>query len=487
MALLNKTYIYQSGLAYFMQKSPLPCIFVIFGATGDLTHKKLMPALYMLKKKKLLPNNFCIVAVARKEKTHDDFRKDIFNFIRDKQIWKEFSSMLYYYRQDFNDDSFSGLKVFLAKLDRNYNTMGNRIFYLATLPIHFDSIVKNMKKAHFFDKSTYRIMIEKPFGHDLDSAKTLNKQLCSVFKEDQIYRTDHYLGKEAVQNLFALRFANKIFDAVWNSEHIANIQITVAENIGVETRGSYYDKYGAIKDMVQNHLLQILSLIAMELPKEFTAKEIKNQKVRVLKSVKFRDLERSIVLGQYSGKHGYLTEQGVNQDSKTETFASLRFYISNKRWKNIPFYLRTGKQLKSKISEVVIHFKKMNIFEKQVFPNVLVIRLHPEEGIDLGFNIKEPGNAFEIKRVDMKFCHKCLFGINTPEAYEKLLYDALLGDATLFTGWDEVMASWKIIDPIFHYTEKLSPIPYEIGTWGPEESSELLAKDNFHWRDTSDL
>jgi glucose-6-phosphate 1-dehydrogenase len=339
-----------------------------------------------------------------------------------------------------------------------------------------------MKKYGYINRSSpkkYKIIIEKPFGNNLPTAKLLNRQLCSVFKEDEIYRIDHYLGKESVQNLFALRFANKLFESGWNSKNIENIQITVSEKLGVERRGEYYDRYGALKDMVQNHLLQILTLISMEPPKSFTAKEIKAEKVKVLKAISFPT--KSIVFGQYvKGRSGtdYRNEPEVNPSSRTETYVALKAMINNKRWKNMPFYLRTGKNLNKKFTEIIVNYKSSNI---DVMPNVLIIRLQPEEGILLKFNIKEPGNKFEIKEVNMDFCHECMFRMNSPEAYEKLLYDTLLGDTTLFTRWDEAEYAWKLIDPIAKNWKNKRPFSYRTGSFGPKEADKILEKGH-KWR-----
>lgn len=467
--------------------------FVIFGATGDLTHRKLIPALYKLHLKNNLPKDFAIIAVARREKTHDEFReealKSLAQYVKNVDLEKanELMSILYYFKNNFDTDNYQGLKDYLDELDIKHGTKGNRIFYLATLPDHFEVITNNLLVHNFLnrkDDKKYRLIIEKPFGNDLDSAAKLNKIITKVFREEEIFRIDHYLGKETVQNLFALRFANQIFMPIWNSESIDNIQITVAESIGVGTRAGFYDKYGAIKDMLQNHIMQILSLIAMEEPKAFTTQEIKDKKVQVMKAMSAKD----VVFAQYiHGKNvPYVEEPGVSEGSRTETFAALKLFINNNRWRGTPVYLRTGKCLKEKISEIVIYFKptKTNIFSQEVKPNVLIIKLQPDESISLRFNAKMPGNEFKMDRVSMDFCYDCLFDMNTPEAYEKLLYDAFLGDSSLFTRWDEVQALWKIIDPITKYM-KLHPdklLYYPSGSWGPKQADELLTLNGHHWR-----
>ncbi len=471
-----------------------PFIFIIFGATGDLTNRKLLPAMYRLKEKNLLPKEFSLVGIARRDKSNDDFRQDAKQAIKksvkkfNEEVWGNFSSSIYYFRNDFeNEESCDGIKEFMDDLDKKYGSKGNRIFYLATKPEHFTNILGSLKTHGVINRKEdrkYRIIIEKPFGNDLTSAKELNKELSTLFDESEIFRIDHFLGKEAVQNLFAFRFANKIFESVWDTEHIENIQITVAESLGVETRGGYYDNYGATKDMIQNHLLQILSIVAMEPPKSFTTKEIKKEKVNALKKIIFSG---DAVFGQYvKGKTGnnYTDESGVKKYSKTETYAAMKLEIKNKRWEKTPFYLRTGKYLSRKASEVVVYFRQVsqNIF-KDAKQNVLVVRLQPDEGIYVRFNAKEPGSEFKIQEVSMDFCHECLFGINTPEAYEKLLQDVFNGDSTLFTRWDEVEQAWKIIDPIIKNKEKQELLKYTCGTWGPVASDKMLKKYGHHWRE----
>ncbi|MBN2368524.1 glucose-6-phosphate dehydrogenase [Candidatus Woesearchaeota archaeon] len=484
-------------------KKPDPAILVIFGATGDLTHRKLMPAICNLIRKGIFPEHFAIVAVARRDKSNEEYRWDVRQSVKkynrqfNENSWNKLSSHLYYYRKDFDkEDSYASLKDFLAELDKKHSTKGNRIFYLSTLPNHFSPIVNNLKKYKFISrrqKKVNRIIIEKPFGDDLKSARHLNKKLSELFREDEIFRIDHYLGKETVQNLFALRFANRLFSSVWNTQNIDNIQISVTENLGVGTRGGYYDNYGALKDMVQNHLLQILSIVAMEPPISFDTQEIKDEKVRVLKSIRSMSTEQikeNVVFGQYKrGETGvdYTDESGVASDSRTETYVAMRLKINNERWVNTPFYLRTGKSLKRKASEVVIYFKdtEFKVFSEGQKQNVLVIRLQPDEGIYFRFNAKKPGNDFKMQEVSMDFCHDCLFGINTPEAYEKLLMDIFKGDTTLFTRWDEVENSWKIIDPISEYWQNSGRAPekYKKGTWGPEASNILVSKEKHRWRE----
>jgi len=482
----------------------IPSLFVIFGATGDLTHRKLLPALYNLMSKKLLPKKFAIVAIGRRDKKNDEYRIDAQESLKKytksfkEDIWNELKELISYFKLDLDtEDDYENLNKYFNELDKKYHTKGNRIFYLATSPVHFSPIVNNLKKYNFVKRdngNTYKIVVEKPFGSNLESAKELNETLCRVFREEELYRIDHYLGKEAVQNLFALRFANRIFNSVWCSEQIKNVQITVSESIGVGTRGGYYDKSGAVRDMVQNHILQILSLVAMETPKSFESDDIKKEKVKVLKTLKpfsKEEVKENVIFGQYKdGKEkAYRKENGVDKNSRTDTYVAMKLKVNNNRWKNTPFYIRTGKGLKKKTTEVVIYFKEptQKVFHKmpQMKPNILVIRLQPNEGIYLRLNSKKPGNDFEMQRVSMDFCQDCLFDINTPEAYEKLMHDLLLGDSTLFTRWDEVELAWQIVDPITKYWENSNkePLFYEFGSDGPKEISRLIEDKEDHWRD----
>ncbi|MEM3373853.1 MAG: glucose-6-phosphate dehydrogenase [Candidatus Woesearchaeota archaeon] len=448
-----------------MQK-PIDTLFIIFGSTGDLTHRKLMPALYYLESKKLLPENFAIIGIARKEKTTDEYRNEVKESIKKytkhhkEEIINRLTNKIYYFKNDFDtEQDYNELKKLLSDLDIKHNTKGNRIFYLATKPEHFENIIKNLKLNECIKKDkVHRIIIEKPFGHDLKSAQNLNKILNQLFSENSIYRIDHYLGKETVQNLLALRYSNRIFEKLWSNKDIEEIQISVLENIGIENRGNYYDNYGSLKDMIQNHLLQLVSLVTME-NRSNNIKDIKKAKIEILKKVKIK----KIILGQYIG---YLEEKDVKKNSKTDTYSALKIEINNKRWKNVPIFIRTGKYLKRKASEIVIIFKKGK--NKEAENNILRIRIQPDEGIHLQFNAKNPGNEFKLIPVSMDFCHECLFPLNTPEAYEKLIYDALVGDKTLFTSWEEVKYSWKIIDKITKKPKKI--YLYEKFSWGPHQA-----------------
>ncbi|MEM2131119.1 MAG: glucose-6-phosphate dehydrogenase, partial [Candidatus Woesearchaeota archaeon] len=402
---------------------------------------------------------------ARKDKTNQDYRNEIkesikkFTKYNKEEIITKLLNRIYYFKNDFDTEKdYSKLKNFLYELDLNYNTKGNRIFYLATKPEHFENIIKNLKENQCIKKEQKnKIIIEKPFGYDLKSAEKLNNILKQLFSEESIYRIDHYLGKETVQNLLALRYSNRIFESLWSNKDIKEIQISVLENIGIENRGNYYDNYGSLKDMFQNHLLQLVSLVAMNNKKNKT-EHIKKAKIDVLKKIKIK----KIVLGQYNG---YLNEKDIKKKSITDTFSAIKLEINNKRWKNVPFFIRTGKNLKRKASEIVIIFKKSKNNDAE--NNILRIRIQPDEGIHLQFNAKNPGNEFKLIPVSMDFCHECLFPLNTPEAYEKLIYDALVEDKTLFTSWEEVKQSWKIIDKIKKIKK---PFIYEKNTWGPKEA-----------------
>ena len=485
-------------------KLPKSSTLVVFGATGDLTHRKLLPAIYKLHQNNNFPECFSFVAVARRDKDTEEFRNDakisLQKYIKkpNSKIIDQILEKIFYYRTNFDtNEGYAGLNNFLDGIDKKSCTKSNRIFYMATQPKHFGPIVSNLKKYNIVDRSKKRgnrIVIEKPFGYDTKSANKLNKIISTTFIEEEIFRIDHYLGKESVQNLFALRFANRMFEPVWNNEHIENIQIVASESLGVGTRAGYYDKSGALRDMVQNHLMQLLSLVAMEPPIDFSNENIKNEKVKVLRSIKTfseKEIKENVVFGQYKlGKSGidYTNEFGVDKKSRTETYVAMKLCIKNKRWDGVPFYLKTGKNLKNKSTEIVIYFKnelnKVFSHLPNYKPNVLVIRLQPNEGIYLRFNIKEPGNEFNIQRVSMDFCHDCLFGSGTPEAYEKLIYHMFIDDSTLFTRWDEVKEAWRIIDPIEKYWNKSTKKPtyYESGTWGPIESEKLLQKKYHHWR-----
>ena len=483
------------------------CILSIFGATGDLTHRKLLPALYFLEKERHLKKGFKVVCIARKPKTHNEFRKEVAesikNFSRIKvndDVLNRFLSRIYYHQLEFsNSENYSRLKKFLEYISGDICSRCEKIFYLAVPSQLFSIVINNLKKYGLAkrkssSKAYNRVMFEKPFGHDLNSAKKLNKAITSVFDEKQIYRIDHYMAKELVQNLLVLRFANSIFEPLWNRKYIDHVQITVAETLGVESRASYYDNAGALRDVMQNHMMQLLTLVAMEAPKSFNADDVRDKKIKVLKSIKkFSEskVKKIAVMGQYvkgtiDGKEtvSYKDEQGMRKNSTTETYMALKLELNSSMWRGVPFYLRTGKRLKERTTEIVIVYKKApsGLFSKlNPNSNMLIVRVQPYEGITLQFNAKVPGKKVTIDSVDMDFCHECKFGPNSPEAYERLLYDVTIGDQTLFTGWHEVENAWKIFYVLMEAFKGAKPFEYKAGTWGPEEADRLIEKDGREW------
>ncbi|MBI2134715.1 glucose-6-phosphate dehydrogenase [Candidatus Woesearchaeota archaeon] len=480
-----------------------PHTLVIFGATGDLTHRKLLPALYFLEHHMSLPKGFSIICAARRSKADAEYRNEAEKSIRqfsrikvDDSCLRKLLSRIHYHQLEFND---AGHYTSLAEyMDKKRITRGGIIFYLATPPIFFDATIKNLalaKLAGISKKfSSNRVVFEKPFGNNFETAKNLNNEIRKAFHEKQIFRIDHYLAKELVQNLIVMRFANSIFEPMWNTNHIDHVQITVAETLGIEGRGSYYDKNGSLRDVVQNHLMQLLCLTAMECPKSLSADDIRDEKVKVLKAVaKSGNLRKESVKGQYisgiqDGKKviAYRSEQDVRKNSATSTYFAIKFRIKNKKWKNVPFYVRTGKHLKDRATEIIINYKKplSRLFMAKDYSlenNQLIIRVQPEEGIILRFNAKIPGNKILIDQVSMDFCHECKFGPNTAESYERLLYDIMRNDQTLFTRWDEVENSWKIIDGVRDAWHNIEPYFYEPGTWGPKEADLFIEKDGRKW------
>jgi len=466
-------------------------VLVIFGATGDLSHRKLLPALYFLEYERKLDKDFSIVFVARRPMTDEEFRKEAILSIKKfsklkikKDILNKISKRIRYFNLEFNQKD--------RYIDLRKKISGKCIFYLATSPEFFSVIVKNLSAAEL-SKSNY-VVFEKPFGENLGSAKKLNSDIRKVFKEEQIYRIDHYLAKELVQNLLVMRFGNSIFEPLWNTQYIDHIQITLAETLGVETRGEYYDNNGALKDVVQNHIMQLLCLTAMESPRSLKADDIRDEKVKVLKSIlKIKNILKESVKGQYSsgkidGKNvvSYRDEKGIEPYSTTSSYFAIKFCVNNKKWKNVPFYIRTGKRLKDRATEISIIYKQPinKLFKDQGYHlknNILTVRVQPDEGISFKFNVKVPGNKVLIDSVDMDFCHECKFGPGSAEAYEKLLLDVMLGDQTLFTRWDEVEHSWKIIDSIRDTWHDVQPKFYKPGTWGPEEADKFMREDGRAW------
>ncbi len=491
--------------------APPPCAFVLYGATGDLTHRKIIPALYSLSTQNLLPKNFVIIAFARRDKTDDDFRKDMQAAIKEfapklpseGAEWDKFANSLFYLKSSFDDvEGYKRLAERLTQLDQERDLGGNHLFYLATPPDNFSMIIQKLGEAGLNkprrEGGWSRIIIEKPFGIDLDSARALNKELGGVFAENQVFRIDHYLGKETVQNILVLRFANQIFEPLFNKNYIDHVQITVAESIGLEGRGGYFEHAGITRDIVQNHALQVLTLIAMEPPVALTADAIRDEKVKVLKAIRpFTpdDVANYTVRGQYGpgtmqGKDkteavpGYREEEGVAPESTTDTYSAFRFDIENWRWSGVPFYVQAGKRMPKRVTEVKIFFKSVPevLFARMAYaniqPNTLTLRIQPDEGASMEISSKVPGPEMHIQSVQMNFQYGAAFNVPIRDAYERLIIDAIRGDAALFTRNDEVEAAWGIITPIMDAWRDLScPLfpNYAAGTWGPAAAANLLA------------
>lgn len=492
------------------KKHPRAAVFVIFGASGDLTWRKLIPALFNLYLDGKMPEPFRVLGIDRSElsdaKFYDHLREGVDRFSRrgksESRAWEAFAQNLRYLKADMTEDAtYHGLAEKLASRDRDWDTQADHIFYLAVPPGMIETITGHLAKAKLSrNRERSRVVIEKPFGRDLASAKQLNDHLASALRESQLFRIDHYLGKETVQNILAFRFGNSMFEPIWNRRHIDHVQVTVAEQVGVAHRGGYYDRAGALRDMIQNHLLQILCLIAMEAPVTFDSDEVRNKKVDVLHAIRPilpEQVHQMAARGQYGagwieGEHlpAYRSEPDVDQRSATETFAAVKFYVDNWRWQGVPFYLRTGKRLPVRTSEVVIQFRPV---PHQTFPaaalldwrpNRLLIAIQPEEGILLRFGVKQPGSSMRLSPVMMQFYYREAFKTKPPEAYETLLLDVMRGDATLFMRADQSEAAWSVIAPILEVWEniKSNAFPnYPAGSWGPEEADILIARDGNTW------
>ncbi len=488
-----------------------PCVFVIFGASGDLTKRLLMPAIYNLACDGLLPQNFAIVGTAKTDLNHESFREQMSKDIRqfttrdfDNKVWDEFVKNLYYVSGSFDDPSmYERLKQLLNKVDTKHNTDGNYLFYLAVPPVVFGLISRQLGIAGLAndDMCRPRLVVEKPFGHELESALNLNRELQEHWQEHQIWRIDHYLGKETVQNVLAFRFANGIFEPLWNRHYIDHVQLTVAEKVGVEGRGNFYERSGVVRDMIQNHMLQMLAYIAMESPSSFHADDIRNGKVAVLKAIHPmtpEDVITNAVRGQYSGGTmdgnivlSYREEPDVAKDSRTETFASLKLFIDNWRWAGVPFYLRSGKRLPTRRTEIAIQFKRApevlfrDTAVERLEANQLLLHIQPDQGIELVFEAKIPGPTMQLQTVRMHFEYQEAFHAARGTGYETLLYDCMNGDPTLFSRSDLVETAWRVAQPLLDVWSSLPPrdFPnYPAGTWGPKEAAELIERDGRLWR-----
>ena len=490
-----------------------PAVLVVFGASGDLTARKLMPAVERLALRRLLPAGFSVVGVARTEMGDDEFRERTRTLVEKaggggpeaRHVWDALTGGFRYVAGDYGDRStFDRLREVLDELDEQRGSARNRLYYLATPPSTFTTIVEALA-AHGLNKPAgddafVRIVIEKPYGHDGRSAAALDASVHAAFDESQVYRIDHYLGKETVQNVLALRFANAIFEPIWNRRYVDHVQITVAESLGVGHRGSFYEQAGALRDIVQNHVMQVLALTLMEPPARFDADGIRDEKVKALKAVDIlspEEVRTDVVRAQYqrgwvegAEVRGYREEEGVDPHSQTETYVAMRLQVDNWRWAGVPFYIRTGKYLPKRVTEVAIEFHPAPHLPfaaaqaEGLEPDALVLRIQPDEGVTVRFGAKVPGQAFRVRSVSMDFFYGAAFLEETPEAYERLLLDALVGDATLFIRTDEVEQAWRIVDPVLTaWQEQHVPLArYDAGTWGPPEADELLRRDGRRWR-----
>jgi glucose-6-phosphate 1-dehydrogenase len=486
-----------------------PCSLVIFGVTGDLSRKKLMPAVYDLANRGLLPPGFSLVGFARRDWADQDFGKEVHDAVRQyartpfrEATWRQLAQGFRFVPGEFSDDdAFDRLADTVHALDEQQGTGGNYAFYLSIPPKFFGVVCKQLARSGLAEPDDpdewRRVVIEKPFGHDLASARDLNNTVESIFPPDAIFRIDHYLGKETVQNIMALRFANQLFEPIWNAHFVDHVQITMAEDVGIGSRAGYYDGIGAARDVIQNHLLQLVALVAMEEPVSFDASDLRAEKEKVLSAVRLPpDLARHTARGQYTEGWaggvkvpGYLQEEGISADSHTETYAAVRLDIDTRRWAGVPFYLRTGKRLGRRVTEVAVVFERAphlpfeSTSTEELGQNALVVRVQPDEGVTMRFGSKVPGTAMEVRDVTMDFGYGHSFTEDSPEAYERLLLDVLLGDPPLFPRHEEVELSWQILDPIERYWARYGkPEPYRSGSWGPTCANEMLARDGRVWR-----
>ncbi|MCU1545899.1 MAG: glucose-6-phosphate dehydrogenase [Homoserinimonas sp.] len=485
-----------------------PSALVIFGVTGDLSRKKLMPAVYDLANRGLLPPGFALVGFARRDWADQDFEREVHDAVKqysrtpfDEDVWAQLAQGIRFVQGEFDDEhAFHMLRETLSELDTKRGTMGNHAFYLSIPPKAFPLVTEQLRRSGLADQQEgqwRRVVIEKPFGSDLKTARELNNVVESVFPPDSVFRIDHYLGKENDQNILALRFANQLVEPIWNAHHVDHIQITMAEDIGVGGRAGYYDGIGAARDVIQNHLLQLLALTAMEEPVSFNAADLRAEKEKVLSAITSpRDLSTSTARGQYAGGWqggekvtGFLDEEGMNPESTTETYAAIRLDIGTRRWEGVPFYLRAGKRLGRRVTEIAVVFKRapQHLFAESqasaLGQNALVIRVQPDEGVTIRFGSKVPGAGMQVRDVTMDFGYGHAFTEASPEAYERLILDVLLGDPPLFPRHEEVELSWKILDPIEEFwATQGQPEQYQPGSWGPASADELLARDGRSWR-----